>query len=179
MMSKLREQLQQAKSEYNSLRYPGDLAADVLDQLAPPRQSSAWKRTLAIAALLALVATVAIVIVKRSGEHDMAQKPTTPIDPTVRVATNPEKTPAVPDVLSPGTSDKDAVATNAETIEEKITLVPGQSVVTEETAVSFVPSFQSISFSLPSVAIGSLDSYSEQEESTTDTVNDQANRQGA
>jgi hypothetical protein len=52
-MSDLRNQLEQAKSEYRSLRYPGDLA----NQIAPPQSHRLrWLLPIAVAAAALLVA---------------------------------------------------------------------------------------------------------------------------
>lgn len=155
-MSKLRKQLQQARTEYESLRYRGDLAAEVLGQVAPTR--SHWVRNLSIAAALALVATAGIVLMSR-------QAPTTELADNLPGTKSTE--PVNVDPTDPGDSPGTAVATTADEqeVEEAWSLVPGGSATVLETAVSFVPSYQSISFSLPSVE--GIDAYDVQDESTT------------
>lgn len=57
-MSELRKQLQQAKQQYETLRYQGDLAADVL-----PKPSTNWSlRLIAAAGALAAAAVVVVAL---------------------------------------------------------------------------------------------------------------------
>ncbi len=60
-MSDLRNQLQNAKADYESASYPGDLAADVFAQQAT-RSLSFWRHGLAIAAGVAIVIGTAMLM---------------------------------------------------------------------------------------------------------------------
>lgn len=167
-MSKLRKQLQDARRDYDAQRYPGDLAADVLGQVAPARSRatvsrshattfrSHWVRNLALAAGLAVAATVAIVVVNRDTRTSEVAKH----DPVVEAV----------DPIETTDGSNQTAAGDDEDFEETWSLVPGQPTQTQDSAVSFVPSFQSMSFSLPSVSLGGIDSYTEEETLETPSV---------
>ena len=67
-MSDLRKQLDAARREYREMRYPGDLASDVL---RPVRH---WGRWLAVGGAIAAAAAIALVI-----RLQLAEQPTTGI----------------------------------------------------------------------------------------------------
>lgn len=151
-MSKLTKQLQQAKGEYESLRYRGDLASDLP---AKPAQARSHRvRNLAVAAALALLATAGIVFMNRPAPStELATTTHVPTDPVVGVDSVPVD--PVPDVGS----------TDQEPVEEAWTLVPGESAAAQESRVSLVPEFQAMSLTLPSIS--GIDDYVEQEEPVT------------
>ena len=60
--------------------------------------------------------------------------------------------------------------TMKDTVEESWSLSPAYVASAEESSVSIVPSYESISFSLPGVAISGIDTYVEQEETDTSVV---------
>ncbi len=71
-MSQLRKQLQNAKADYESAKYPGDLAADVFARQAT-RSASFWRQT---APYIAAAACVAVIVgwafYRPSGETNIA-----------------------------------------------------------------------------------------------------------
>jgi hypothetical protein len=105
-MTDLRQQLQRAKTEYENLRYPGDLAGDVL----PATAGRIWPRIATFAAV-AVAAVVAVAIWLNTPAHPQNQQvvigtpkavPVTPVAPKapdVSVANNTteEVTPEYPD----------------------------------------------------------------------------------
>ena len=152
-MSKLRKQLHQAKREYESLRYPDDLAADVMGQLHPPvANSSHWMRIFAIAAGLLLAASAVFVAINRPSDKNIAQHDpeSAVVDPTVNVAVDP-KMPANPNDITPE-ANPDQVATNQtidgsdpdestsgeSTTEEYVALSPAFLASAEQTSMSIV-----------------------------------------
>jgi hypothetical protein len=76
-MSKLRDNLELLKRDHDALKYPGDLAADVdLDTaLAGRRSTLRIGPLLAMAAAVAVAATVWIMLPARQDEHFVIEKP--------------------------------------------------------------------------------------------------------
>jgi hypothetical protein len=133
-MSKLRKKLQQARHEYQHQQYPGDLAADVLSQLAPAKKSH-WVRNFSLAASLALAATAGIVIISQiKPEKDVA------------IVTEPHTTEVAPPATQESDTQPPVVAVDegtdlSESIEEvRWSLVPSQIASSQETSFSLVPS---------------------------------------
>ncbi len=74
-MRELRLQLDQANADYRALRYPGDLAMDLLGAARPPRARWQWWALPAVAALLAVAL--------------WPRHPSAPSEPPRLVAVNP------------------------------------------------------------------------------------------
>ena len=169
-MSKLRKQLQQANRDYSALRYPGDLSADVLDQMSPPVRSH-WIRNVAIAAGVALAATAAFVAFNRTDRSST--------NGTNSVVVDPKSTPSPNELPSSNANEPVTIAQDDSrngiesadgVVEESWALSPTQVASAEESSMSIVPGYESISFGLPSMSISGIDAYVEQEQTEINTV---------
>jgi hypothetical protein len=147
-MSELRKQLQQAKAEYESIKYPGDLAFELLAPERPIGRIIGWSAVgVGIAAAIALWVMHGVIVTQPG-----------PAKPTA-IATKVEipavtQAPATPVVPAPSTAPT-AVASADESI-VPVADLPDASEFPSD--MSFVPSGESIVPSAASLDIGAMPS---------------------
>jgi hypothetical protein len=112
-MSELRDQLQSIKADYDSARYPGDLAADVMPELqlraAAGRRNNPW-RILAGASLLAGAVAAAVVVWVAHPAGQVAPPARMPASSPPVVAQVPHEQPQPAQQLQQSEQDQPAAA---------------------------------------------------------------------
>jgi hypothetical protein len=142
-MSNLRKHLDAAKREYEALRYPGDLASELLARGARPARGRFWNA----AALLATAALLAVVVRVQVIPHN----------------DQPQSSGESFAMLTGGTDADESADTTEEYVEASLGDVPVADILAPATAVDLAPVAPSFSFSLPSISFaGDQDSQNQQ-----------------
>jgi hypothetical protein len=160
-MSDLRKQLDAAKNEYRSARYPGDLASELLAKTIAPAHSP-MRLFIGVAATLAAAAAIGFLLLRPHSTMPVSpgNKPTiVAVAPTSQPSEEETDTmslgelaslPEFPDGISVSTTDADAAASPAtmaskqQADEEYIPMVPEPPSMTE---LGSMPSLPSMDFS--------------------------------
>ena len=121
-MTDLRNNLNRARAEYDNLRYPGDLAGDVL----PATAGRIWPAVATIAAV-AVAAVVALAVWLNAPAHSNKQQ--------VVIHTPPTVTPKAATAVAKNTTDEDTTG-----FPDGVTVVP----TLESMGLSDVPSMPSL-----------------------------------
>jgi hypothetical protein len=122
-MSELRNNLDRAKAEYQTLRYPGDLAGDVLPRAA--RRIWPMMATFAAIAVAAVVALALWLNAPARAPHQLSVK-------------SPIKTPATPKVVTKKANAENT--TDYESFPDGVTVVP----TLDSMGLSQIPSMPSM-----------------------------------